>query len=260
MKKKMIRLFLQLPYKYSKKLYEKNEIDNFCALASQINKNTISFYKKIALEKKLFFDNAILEKKDVSPEEYIELINEIQPLYAILPDSFCNLKQTIKLHEKFYKKINMHTNIIAVLAADPNTTKEEVFYFLDFCKSTLKVEYIAIPYSYPIENKRFKIHGNRISLIECIRKHNTFHYKKKFKIHLLGIENYSDFLLPKIYPEIISIDTTYLFSNAYNHNSHKCNFFKFKNGLNKEYNKLNKNILFNVIDQISQFRELGFYI
>lgn len=259
MRKKMTHLYLQLPYKYSKKLYKENEMNNFCVLASQINENTISFYKQLATEKRLFLDNAILEKKDVFPEKYIELINEIKPSYAVLPDSFCDLKQTVKLHEKFYKKINSQINVMAVLAANPNTTREEVYYFLDFCESTLKTVYIAIPYSYPIENRNFKIYGNRITLIECIRRHNRFHHRKKFKIHLLGIENYNDFLLPKIYPEITSIDTTFLFSNAYN-NSSKCNYYKFKNGLDKEYSKLNKNILFNLLTQINQFREMEFYI
>lgn len=249
---KQKQIYLQMPYPYQKKLV--NLLSNLCVLAPQINKKNISFYKKYAQSRNLLIDNAIFEGKAISENDYFELIKEIKPMYAILPDKFKDFEATFELHKKYFPIIKKYCKYpIAVFQPinkeRKNVSIQQLYSLLNWCNLN-EIEYVSIPYIPNIENNRFYVHTDREKIINTI-----LYFFPKMKIHLLGLEHKSDLYLLK-YKNVVSLDTTFFYANAF-HKRNFC-FLKAKHGLNFDTKRANNNILYNLQKQIEEINENSF--
>lgn len=225
-----------MPYLYQKRMVD--FLNNLCVLAPQINEKNINFYKEKAKSHNLLIDNAVFEGKEIPEDKYINLIKEIKPTFAILPDKFKNFKTTFSLHKKYLSVIKENCQFpIAVFQPLYKNASVKYYHFLEFIYWCIdsKIEYISLPYIPNIETKKFYSFTDREEIINLLLE--SF---PSIKIHLLGIEHKSDFHLLK-YKNVYSLDTTFVYANAYNRKNF-C-FIKAKHGLNFETTKVNRNVL-----------------
>lgn len=171
-------------------------------LAHLINRDTeyTDFYvKKCKTASYSILDNSAFELgKSVEYETLLDAAVRIKPTHVVIPDWVNNCDKTIELAESFLTELNktysgIHKVPFKLIAVLQGTSMEEILKCLH-TYAGLKIlghpiDTIALPYDTLPDSDYHNIRYIIFQMIKEIVRINDF------KVHLLGLQNYSEYLL-----------------------------------------------------------------